>query len=160
MSQRQCPVCHMETEGSEIHARRLGLIYNFCSQQCRENFVARPSLYIGKQAGHRQPIIKRRHFLLDRAVDDTQKQHLMRAIEQLMGVRNVHVDKRRVSIDYNLLEARAEQIEKALLKAGAALGSGWGERLKRGWIHYTEENELDHLAADDAACCNKPPVKS
>ncbi len=159
MVQRRCPVCGMETEGSAIHARHAGLVYDFCSSQCRENFVARPSLYIGKQAGQRKAVIKRRHFVLDRAMNDAQRAHVIQAIERLMGVQHVHIENRRVSIDYNLLEARAEQIERALLEAGATLGSGWSERLKRGWIHYTEENELDHLASSEAACCNKPPAR-
>jgi len=37
--------------------------------------------------------------------------------------------------------------------------TGWVERLKRGRIHYTEENELDNRVAGDVACCNKPPDK-
>jgi len=80
-------------------------------------------------------------------------------LNKLMSVRNIKVEGDSLSIDYNLLEITAEQIESTLLRAGALMGLGWAERLKRGWIHYTEETELDNLATGDAACCNKPPAK-
>jgi len=147
----------MEAKDSEVYAEHLGVAYHFCSQQCRENFIARPSLYIGKQAGQRQPIIKHRHFLLDCTIDATREACLEGAIEQLLGVQHVHIQKRRVSIDYNLLEVRAEQIENVLSGLGLKLADSWLERLKRNWLHYTENNELDHLASSGTPCCNRPP---
>lgn len=75
----------------------------------------------------------------------------------MMGVQDVQVSESKVSVTYDLLEATAVQVEEALEQAGAKLGVGWSERLKRGWVHYTEENELDMLAAADGACCNRSP---
>ncbi len=88
-----------------------------------------------------------------------QAEALMMALNQLMSVRNINIEGNRISIDYNLLELNAGQVEAALITAGASMGSGWAERLKRGWVHYTEENELDNLVASDSACCNKAPAK-
>lgn len=88
-----------------------------------------------------------------------QRDGLMMAAHQLMSAHNISIEANTISIDYNLLELNAHQIESALIQAGASMGSGWSERLKRGWIHYSEENELDHLAAPDAACCNQAPGK-
>jgi YHS domain-containing protein len=151
----------MDARDSDIRAEHLGIEYRFCMEQCRENFLARPGLYIGKQSPARagRQIIKRRSFTLDRPVIGLQREALMVELKRLMGVRNISIEGDRLSIDYNLLEVTAGQVEAALAQAGAAIGSGWAERLKRGWVRYTEENELDHLASGQAACCNKPPAK-
>jgi len=161
MEQVKCPVCGMGTTDSAICADYLGIEYHFCMQQCRENFLARPKLYVGKQslAKTGRQIIKRRKFTLEQPLVGMRREDLMLALNQLMSVRNVSIAGNRVEIDYNLLELNAGQIEATLEKAGASMGAGWAERLKRGWIHYTEENELDNLASGDAACCNKPPAK-
>jgi len=159
--QHICPVCGMDTGDSNICVDHLSIEYCFCTEQCRENFLARPRLYVGRKSPvyASREIIKRRTFTLDQTMTDIQCEGLMTALNQLMSVQNISVEKNRLSIDYNLLEINAEQIEAALVKAGVSMGSGWAERLKRGWVHYTEENELDHLATSDATCCNKPPAK-
>jgi len=151
----------MDTGGSSIYANHSGLVYYFCTEQCQENFLVRPGLYIGNKAAklRGREIIKRRTFMLEQVVTGLQRDAVMMALNQLMSVRNITVAGNKIAIDYNLLEVNAGQIEMALVKAGVLLGEGWGERLKRGWIHYTEETELDNLAAGDAACCNKPPAK-
>jgi len=151
----------MDATDSTICAEHSGIVYHFCMPQCRENFLIRPLLYMGnksaKQAG--REIIKRRVFMLDKAIGGMKGEALMMALNQLMSVQNISIEGNRVAIDYNLLEVNANQIEEALTNAGASMGSGWAERLKLGWVHYTEENELDNLAASDSACCNKAPGK-
>ncbi len=156
-----CPVCGMDAADSNISTGHLGMTYYFCTDQCRENFLARPALYIGKKLPRHEDraIIKRRRFKLDQAIAGMHREDLLTALNQLMSVRNVTIEGDRLSIDYNLLEINAGQIEAALVKAGASMGSGWAERLKRGWVNYTEENELDNLVAGAAPCCNKPPAK-
>jgi len=151
----------MDTEHSNVCAEHSGIVYHFCMPQCRENFLIRPLLYIGNQSAKHtgREIIKRRIFTLDQGIGGMQGEALMMALNQLMSVRNISVEGNRIAIDYNLLEINAAQIEAALLTAGASMGSGWAERLKRGWVHYTEENELDNLAASETACCNKAPGK-
>ena len=161
MKTNQCPVCGMDASTSEITSKHFGVVYHLCSQQCLENFTARPSLYLGikspKQKGKRE--IKMRIFLLDSPMPETCRGSLIAELSEIMGVQEVQVSGAKVSISYDLLEATATQIEQAIEQAGAKLGGGWAERLKRGWIHYTEENALDNLAARDAACCNKPPAR-
>ncbi len=156
-----CPVCGMNAADLNILADHLGITYHFCTVQCRENFLARPALYIGKEPPMREgrAIIKRRKFKLDRPIAGMRREDLLTALNQLMSVRNVSIEGDELSIDYNLLEINAGQIEAVLAQAGAEMGAGWAERLKRGWVNFTEENELDNLAAGDAACCNKPPAK-
>ncbi len=161
MSSKQCPVCGMDVPSSEVTTEHLGICYHFCSQQCLENFTIRPKLYLGikseKQKG--KSVIKKRSFVLDAPVPESGADALKAALSEMMGIREVVISGANVSITYDLLEATAMQIEHTFEKAGAKLGSGWAGQLKRGWIHYTEENELDNLASTDAACCNKPPQR-
>jgi len=156
-----CPVCGMNATDSSVYAVHLGITYYFCMEQCRENFLARPTLYMGKKPPSHEDraVIKRRRFKLDQPLAGMKREDLLTALNQLMSVRNVSIEGDRLSIDYNLLEINAGQIEAVLVIVGASMGSGWADRLKRGWVNYTEENELDNLAAGDAACCNKPPTK-
>jgi len=160
MEEHICPVCGMDAKDSTVHAEHIGIEYYFCSPQCRENFIVRPQLYLGRQSVKKngREIIKRRSLSLDQAVEGALQEQLVHAIKKMMGVRDVQVNGREVSITYDMLEVTAEQIERSLGNAGAVLGTGWGARLQRGWAHYTEENELDNLASGKAACCNKPPA--
>jgi len=151
----------MDAEDSPIHADHIGITYHFCSQQCRENFLDRPKLYVGIHAVRRagREVVKHRTFLLDHPVEGIQPDQVIHALKQLMGVRDVRVNGREICITYDLLEATAEQLEQAISEVGARLGSGWAARLKHGWMHYSEENELDNLEAGEPACCNRPPAK-
>jgi len=149
----------MDTASSDFTTEYHGICYHFCSQQCLENFTARPALYVGikspKQKG--KSVIKNRSFTVDRPVPQSDANTLQTELCKMMGVQDVQVSETHVSVTYDLLEATAVQVEEALEQAGEKLGAGWSERLKRGWVHYTEENELDMLAAADGACCNRPP---
>jgi len=161
MEQKRCQVCGMDAGDTPICADHLGVIYHFCSPQCRDNFQARPKLYLGEQSPVRRglQVIKRRVFRLDQPLAGIKLECLVEALNRLMSVHHVRVEGDRLFIAYNLLEINAVQIEAALEQAGVAVSSSWLERLKRSWIHYTEENELDNLATGEAACCNKPPAK-
>jgi len=147
----------MDAADSALTAGHLGIVYHFCSQQCVENFHARPRLYVGRGAQKTEGkiIVKRRRFTLDRPVPDAGV--LEAALLGMMGVKEVGISGARVSVSYDLLEATAVQVGREIEKAGASLGKGWAERFKRGWVQYAEETELENLAAGDAPCCNRPP---
>ncbi|MDQ6951889.1 MAG: hypothetical protein Q9M26_09525 [Mariprofundales bacterium] len=161
MEEHICPVCGMDSADSVIYAEHIGITYHCCTLACRENFLARPQLYVGKRAlaiSGRESM-KCRRFALERRLDHLQQVHLRQALQRLMGIHRLAIETDRVSVTYNLLEVTAEQIERALSDAGLSLGSGWSGRLKRGWIHYSEENELDNLAAGDAHAAILPRQK-
>lgn len=149
----------MDAAGSNLTAAHVGIVYHFCSQQCVENFDAHPRLYVGKgaQKAEGKTVIKRRTFTLERPVPQPDADALKAALLCMMGVKEVGISGNRVSVSYDLLEATAVQIERAIEKAGASPGKGWVARLRRGWAQYTEETELGNLSAEDAACCNRPP---
>lgn len=159
MRENGCPVCDMDTSDTEFTVEHLGTLYRFCSRQCLDNFVARPTLYTGRTArkhGEKE-LLKKRTFMLDEILPDADQRTLETAISAMMGIREIEISGNRVSVTYDLCEATARQVEQGLEQAGARLGSGWATRLKRGWVHYIEENELNNLAAGEGPCCNKPP---
>ena len=154
-----CPVCAMNNVGDEISAEHLSIHYLFCSEQCRTNFLSRPRLYIGKNAKKtgQGEALKCRKFRLGQPLTPTQSEKVSKELGLLMGIKQVDVQSQAIAITYDLRQCRAEQIEACLSGAGIKLGEGWSDRLRLGWIHYTEENELDNLAAQPGACCSHPP---
>ncbi len=154
-----CPVCAMNVADDKISMQYFGIHYNFCSQQCHENFLSQPKLYVGKDAkkAGRQEVLKCRKFKLGQSLTILQIKKVGQELGQLMGIKQVDVQSQAIAVTYDLRQCRAEQIETCLAGAGIKLGEGWSDRLRLGWIHYTEENELDSLAAQPGACCNRPP---
>lgn len=159
IKQAICPVCAMDVVGDEISAKHLSIQYLFCSQQCRANFLSRPLLYIGRNAkrtGQREAL-KCRKFKLNQPLTPTQSEKVSEELGLLMGIKQVDIQRQAIAITYDLRQCRAEQIEVCLAGTGIKLGEGWSDRLRLGWIHYTEENELDNLVTQPGACCNHPP---
>ncbi|MEF8731576.1 MULTISPECIES: YHS domain-containing protein [Candidatus Accumulibacter] len=152
-------VCDMMVEPDSYRFHYRGRDYAFCSAQCRERFEAHPHLYVGTP-GHPAPkkqgvvVLKQRRFVVDRALDETQAKHLQAEINAMMGIKSLEVSGAEVVVTYDLLQATASQIEAELEKAGAHLGNGWGENLRRGFIHYTEECEIDNLQVSPSAGCH------
>ena len=62
-----------------------------------------------------------------------------------MGIKNVDIDSEGMHISYDLLQVTAEQIETAIDKSGVILGDKLSQKLKRAFVHYVEESELDNL---------------
>jgi len=141
-----CPVCQMEVEEGDLALVYLRMPFVFCSEQCRERFQATPHLYVGlpgqkaaKQEG--RELLKRRCIQLDARLTPEEMQMLEEALKAMMGIKQLFVEEDAVQITYDLIEATEAQIERTLLEAGVRLGSGWTERMRRAWVHYTEDCE-------------------
>ncbi|MDT8452947.1 MAG: YHS domain-containing protein [Gammaproteobacteria bacterium] len=141
------PVCQMLVAPDQYAINYQGVDFAFCSQQCQDRFMANPHLYIGvpgerapKQAG--QEVLKRRSLHLETPLSNDEAQQVSQQLLAMMGVYAVDIDAAELTITYDLLQATAEQIEATLQQAGARLGSGWGERLRRAFVHYLEETEV------------------
>lgn len=152
-------VCGMWVDPSSLGTEYLGRHFAFCTAQCRERFLANPHLYVGlpgrpapKQSG--QTVLKRRRFALDTALDAYQANSVRARVGALMGIEAVEVRGAEIVVTYDLLQATAAQIETAFADAGARLGSGWAERLRRGFVHYTEECEIGHLQVGPPSDCH------
>ncbi|KAA3651110.1 MAG: YHS domain-containing protein [Rhodocyclaceae bacterium] len=152
-------VCGMMVAPNSHPTDYQGQPFAFCSAQCHERFVANPHLYIGrpgqpapKQQGLK--VLKRRKFVLDLPLDTAQAAALSTQIGAMMGIEALDVEAADIAVTYDLLQATAEQIEAALAAAGAQLGSGWAERLRRGFVHYTEECEIGQLQVGPPSGCH------
>jgi len=153
------PVCGMRVDAEALQATHEGIKFAFCSEQCRQRFLANPHLYIGVP-GEKAPrqkgaeVIKRRRFRLDGPLSGADATLLKEGLEAMMGIKEVQVVEDTVAITYDLLQATAEQIEARIGEIGLHLESGWGERLQRGFIHYFEECEVENLEVAPRRGCH------
>lgn len=154
-----CPVCGMNVEYDDWTETHTGIQYLFCSSQCRDNFRERPLLYTGKNAGNVHVRLMQRRFRLESSLDSSQAEIVRGELCAMMGVEQIEVEGDQISLTYDLLQCTVGQVEECLKQAGVRLGEGWSDRLKRGWMKYKEENELDNLVTQPGACCNRPPGK-
>ncbi|GMR04928.1 MAG: hypothetical protein BMS9Abin23_0849 [Thermodesulfobacteriota bacterium] len=83
------------------------------------------------------------------------------AIKKIAGVTSVSIDAEKgdVFVEYDLSKCREQAIENWMVRSGFVLEDGLLERVKRGWIHYTEENEQDALTAEAGSCCDIDSVE-
>ncbi len=81
-------------------------------------------------------------------------------IRKIHGVKTVSIEaeKKDVYIEYDLNLCCEEAIEKWMVNMGFVLDDGFLEKMKRGWVHYTEENEQDALKAEPKPCCKVEEV--
>jgi len=152
-----CPVCGMATVPEVPSVEHQKMYFHFCSEQCRETFIAHPVLYSTRIGKDRKEILKRRTMRLTEPLEREVTDLLIPYLMEMMGVKEVLVEDGKVHVTYDLLQVTEIQIEKALVEVGIKLGGGWLQRLCRGWVHDSEEIELDNLAAPPAPCCNRAP---
>ncbi|NOX07897.1 MAG: YHS domain-containing protein [Gammaproteobacteria bacterium] len=149
-------VCHMVVDDDSHAIEYKGHAYAFCSRQCRDRFEANPLLYVGgyndsslEHAGH--ATLKKRVLKLKAALSVDQSAVIVAALEAMMGIEAVVVETDRIVITYDLLQATVEQIEATIENSGETLGGGLAAELKRAFIHYIEETELDNLEQQQAS---------
>jgi len=146
------PVCGMDVAPTQLETVYEGIRYAFCSEQCRQRFIANPHLYIGVP-GEKAPkqkgveLFKRRRFQLDAPLNPQEAAVLTDTLGAMMGVKAVDIqgDTNIVTITYDLLQATADQLEAKIAEVGVKLGEGWAERLRRSFVQYVEECEVGNL---------------
>jgi len=158
--EKRCPVCAMRVVYDDPTLEYQKMSFHFCSEQCRETFMAHPQLYSGRRAREIGEVVKRRRIRLSAPVEREVEQRIVNSLEGLMGAKEIQMDGRSLLVRYDLLQLTLEQLESALLDAGVELDNGWWQRLWRAWIRDAESNELNNLAARPAACCNRAPPRS
>lgn len=81
------------------------------------------------------------------------------ALTVLDGVVNVTSNWRRntARVNYDLNLTRFQDLEELLNDIGYAPDTRFFHSVKRGWIRFTEQNEIDNMK-HVAHCCSKPPV--
>lgn len=178
------PVCEMMVGAGDNEVVLGGLHYAFCSQQCRERFIARPGLYIG--ARHRPApkergvkLMRQRRVAIGEPLMDEQIAALVAALRRMMGVVDVRYlqcssgpgdspealhgapqpgsEAGEFEITYDLLEATVAQLERQIAEVGGRLRDGFGQKLRRDFIYYIEECELADIENDETTVAN--PLK-
>lgn len=153
------PVCHMEVAATSLATEYAGIRYAFCSEQCKERFLANPHLYIGFP-GHKAPaqqgreIIKQRRMVLSTPLDALQVEQLKHALLEMMGIQEVGIEGNKIEIRYDLMQITAEQIADRLASIGADLGGAWMDRLKLAFISNMEEIEISSLEVANKKGCH------
>lgn len=167
-------VCAMTVDENENPLSHRGIHYAFCSQQCRERFLARPNLYIGSRPGSTQgkagaATIRRRRVLFGTPLTRAQFGQLRDGLQAMMGVLEVRVAADanaracglaagepdagggidRIEVTYDLLQATFEQIGRKISETGVVADAGGSERLRRDFVRYLEECDLDDLEIGD-----------
>lgn len=144
------PVCGMEIERDSHEIVYQDIHFAFCSEQCKNRFLAHPHLYVGfpnqpapKQLG--REVIKRRRLRLPDRLSSEGKLILTEHLQGLMGIKHLAIEGDTIEISYDLLQLSAAQIETALHDVGVRLGEGWAERLIRSFVHGSEEWEISSL---------------
>ncbi len=156
-----CQVCGMTADPGVANVEYHRMFFWFCSGQCRETFLENPGLYAARPPVKQKEILKKRTLHLAGPPPDEEVAGLLISyLTDLMGVKQVSVEGERLHISYNLMQVTEAQIEEALTEAGLQLDDSWRERLRRAWVHETEEIERKNLAAEPGSCCNKPPPGS
>ena len=146
-----CPMCGMKAVYDDLWRMHLGVKHYFCSQQCVDRFIAHPGLYCGhpktglseKQKGRVQ--IKRHKILFSEPISTQSMAEILEAVRVMMGVKSLNAHREAFYVTYDLMEVSLEDIEKTIELTLGKIHSPMIEQVKRGWIHYTEECELENL---------------
>jgi len=155
------PVCGMDVTVANSHysTTHRGLVFHFCSEQCRERFTQNPALYTGPQRTvDIHPIPKKRELRFVSPAPEALR-NACELLLKMMGVTVAQPSNGHLHVEYDLRQATLAQIEAAVTSAGLSLNGGL-HGLRRNWWRFTELNELDNAAdVGSSACCNRPPAR-
>jgi len=142
----------MDVNTDDISLDYQGSHYVFCSNQCLERFQLNPHLYIGypgseapKHAG--VEVLKKRTLKLAEPLPQEAADQFIGYLEAMMGVRSIEINGNCIDITYDLLQATEYQIEEKIANAGIVLGNDLIEKIRRAFVHYMEETEIESLEA-------------
>ena len=101
-------------------------------------------------------VLKRRTIQVQDMTCDECERTAERGLGGLSGVVEVHADHRTGNVDivYDLEKLTLLDLEREIESLGYHLDDGFWSRTKRGWLHFTEENELANLRAEPSPCCS------
>jgi len=133
----------MRIRSSGIELELRGMYFAFCSPSCQERFLQDPDHHLAEGFARRAApeAIRKRRLRLGAQPRPEQSETLQGLLEGMMGVRSVVFRGDRLEITYDPTQASVDGIERELTEAGERLGAGWGERLRRAFVHYEEETE-------------------
>ncbi|WP_237700462.1 hypothetical protein [Methylophaga thiooxydans] len=148
---KNCPVCKMTVSEDSYTVTHRGIIFWLCSEQCRDRFNLRPSLYIGdpKQGKsakqHGIKVHKKRNLNLELPNNNESASLLVQALNSLMGVTEAKINQGQLEIEYDLVEVSLEEIEAFIKSTGIHIEQSWLDKIHDSFIHYNEEGQLGNL---------------
>ena len=103
-------------------------------------------------------LVKHRTLDLEGNLDTKQANAFMNELLDKDGVIDASLDtaQQKLKFTYDLEKINLKMIEQTLGHQGYTLSSSLLSRLKRNWLHYTEENELENYNAPAQPCCSHP----
>lgn len=144
------PVCRMSVNPQQNAIVYQQMHFAFCSEQCKQRFLANPHLYVG-YPGHKaavqegRKVRKHRKLKLDTSLPEEKAVQLIEQVQTMMGIISIKAEADRIDIVYDLLQVTAAQVEDEIGKAGVALGEGWSARLRRAFVDFLEETEIESI---------------
>ena len=80
-------------------------------------------------------------------------------LSQLDGILKVEANKSgSVAVEYNLMKVNISKIEMAIKDAGFNMPNGFFAKFARGWLSFTEQNEVDNAGHTPHSCCSDPKL--
>ena len=106
-------------------------------------------------------IIKNHHITFKKAPSSGGIDEWKTRLHKCKGITNlrIDVDHKDLFAEYDLQNCREEDIENCMIEVGFELEDNLMERLKRGWIHFTEVNEQSELKHKAPACCDMTEIE-
>jgi hypothetical protein len=103
-------------------------------------------------------LVKLRTLNLQGKFDAKQTHAFMDELLDKDGVIEASLDtaQQKLHFTYDLEKINLKRIEHVLKHSGYHLSSSWLSRIKRHWLYYTEENELENYNAPAQPCCSHP----
>ena len=149
---KACPVCQMASVKYDLWRSYHGIKFWFCSQQCLDRFIAHPGLYVGnpktglaeKKKGRVE--IKSHRIVFSKSLNEKEMAKLTEDLHQMMGIKALKFSQGDMLVNYDLMEVSLADVEAQIFLSLGEFDAPLVERVKRGWIHYTEECELENLA--------------
>ena len=106
-------------------------------------------------------VIKHHHITYKKAPSSGGIDEWKTRLKKCKGITDLRIDVGNMDLlaEYDLQNCREEDIERCMLEIGFELEDSMMERLKRGWIHFTEENEQAELKHKAPACCDMTEIE-
>lgn len=103
--------------------------------------------------------IRRRVLRTQEPISSQQFASISGSLNELNGIVDVNLRSDDcLELEYDLLKINLLKIEKQLDEFEISLSKGFGQKFKRGWINFIEENEAKNLRSVAPDCCT--PKKS
>lgn len=109
------------------------------------------------QKSRTQSVLKKRRLKLARTQSRSNADRLTQILVAQQGIKRVEIADHFVKVSYNLLQITELRIEQEIIASGEQLAEHRLDKLRRAWVHYTEETELENSKITHSACCNRPP---